>query len=189
MARRQDEPLTSPDPVQIPVAWTEELEGVLDDWRRRAWAAQTAHYRRATSLRRRHVWLGVPVVILTTMVGTSLFATLSKEEVDPGLRVAVATVSVGAAVLAAVQTFFAFAQRADRHVLAADWYAAIRRRIEQMLALPREARDDPRKTLDALRKELNTVGSQFPEIGERYWLRAATEFEVREPPDGSPPGV
>jgi hypothetical protein len=69
----------------------------------------------------------------------------------------------------------------------ADWYAAIRRRIEQMLALPREARDDPRKTLDALRKELNTVGSQFPEIGERDWLRAATEFEVREPPDGSPP--
>jgi hypothetical protein len=170
------------------VPWDSNLEAVLDEWRRRAWAAQTAHYQKATRLRSQHVWLGVPVVIFSTVVGTSLFATLSEDELGLTLRIIVGSVSVGAAVLSAIQTFFGFAQRADRHVLAADWYAAIRRRIEQVLALPRRGRGDARKTLDEFRKELNAVGSQFPQIGQRDWARIAKEFAIEEPPGGRSPG-
>jgi hypothetical protein len=184
--RREEEDLLRREPPKPPVGWDDNLERVLEEWRRRAWAAQTAHYRRATRLRRRHVWLGVPVVIFTTVVGTSLFATLNEEDLALSLRIVVGSVSVAAAVLSAIQTFFRFAQRADRHVLAADWYAAIRRGIEQVQALPRQARDDARKTLSDLRKELNKVGSQFPQIGQREWTRAAAEFEIGEPPSGSP---
>jgi hypothetical protein len=167
-----------------PVPWDENLEALVDEWKRRAWAAQTAHYRRATKLSRMHVTFGVPVVILSTVVGTSLFATLNEENLNLAVRIAVGSVSVGAAVLAAIQTFFRFAQRADRHVLAADWYAAIRRRIEETLAMPPKMRDDARKVIDGLRKELNSVSSQFPQIGQREWARAAAEFEITEPPPG-----
>jgi hypothetical protein len=189
MARRekQDEELARRAPARPPVPWDDRLEGLLNEWRKRAWAAQTAHYRRATKLGRGHVWLGVPVVILSTVVGTSLFATINEEELALAVRLVVGSVSVAAAVLAAVQTFFRFAQRADRHVLAADWYAAIRRRIEETLAMPREVREDARKSIDGLRKDLNAVSSQFPQIGQREWARAAAEFDVREAPsDGSP---
>ncbi|HEX2025454.1 MAG TPA: SLATT domain-containing protein [Actinomycetota bacterium] len=180
MDRREADQATSED--QAAVTWTPRLDAVLEEWRRRAWAAQTAHYERATRLRRRHVWLGVPVVILSTVVGTSLFATLSEERLGLTLRIVVGSVSVGAAVLSAIQTFFAFGQRADRHVLAADWYAAIRRRMEQVQALPRDARGDARTTMDSFRKEMNTVGSQFPQIGQRDWARIAAAFAIDEPP-------
>jgi hypothetical protein len=87
---------------------------------RRAWAASLAHYRRASQLQRSNVRLGLPVVVLSAVVGTSLFATLGEERLPMALRIIVGTVSVAAAVLAAVQTFFGFAQRGDQHVLAAD---------------------------------------------------------------------
>lgn len=169
---------------QPALKWDRKLEDVLENWRRRAWASQIAHYQVASRLRLRHRVLGLPVVILTTAVGTSIFATLSDEKFTVGLwpRVIVATITIGAAVLAGVQTFFGFAQRADQHVLAADWYSAIRRKIEQVQGTPREGRGDARKCLDGVRKEMNQVGSQFPEIGQKMWEKVAVKFGVEEPP-------
>jgi hypothetical protein len=178
--KRVDEETAQPSAA--PVAWDKELERLLEDWRRRAWASQIAHYRVAERLRKRHRELGLPVVILTTAVGTSLFATLNQDTLPMGLRIVVGGISLLAAVFAGLQAFFSFAQRADQHVLAADWYSAIRRRIEQLQGMPRAARGDARECLDGLRKEMNHVGSQFPEIGEKTWHQVAARFGVQEPP-------
>jgi hypothetical protein len=171
--------------------WSKELEAVLEQWRLRAWAAQIAHYKVASRLRKNNIQLGLPVVILTTAVGTSLFATLSEEELSLVLRIALGSVSLGAAILGGAQTFFGFAQRADRHVIAADWYASIRRKIEQQLATPKSGRGEPKEFLDQVRKEMNNVGSQSPEIGERTWNQVASSFGLEEPPgadeEGRPP--
>jgi hypothetical protein len=169
-------------PEQNSFGWDPRLERVLEEWRLRAWAGQIAHYRVASHLRRYNVWLGLPVVILTTAVGTSLFATLNQEDLSLGLRIFVGGISLAAAVLAGAQTFFSFAQRADQHVIAADWYASIRRKIEQLQATPRKWRESPKESLDVIRKEMNNVGSQSPEIGERTWEEVSSSFGVREPP-------
>ena len=77
-----------------------------------------AHYEMAAILRRRHWRLGVPVIITTTIVSTAIFTTLTKDTAI-GWRVATGLISVVAAVLAALQTFFGFADQAQRHVEAA----------------------------------------------------------------------
>jgi hypothetical protein len=171
-----------PEKQLPPVRWDDRLEDVLEQWHRRVWASQLAHYRRATRLRRANIFLGLPVTTLTAVVGTSLFATLNEQRIPIALRITVGTISVAAAVLSAIQTFFGFAQRADKHVLAADWYAALRRKIEELRAMPPKARGDARKVLDDIRREMNTVSSTFPQIGEPDWRRAAAEFGIREPP-------
>lgn len=165
----------APDERETSFAWNAGIEDLMEEWRLRAWAAQMAHYRVASRLRSFNVWLGLPVVVFTTAVGTSLFATLDTQQ-STEVRIVVGTISVLAAIFAAVQTFFNFAARADQHVLAADWYASIRRKIEQELRIPRMYRGDPKKFMDGIRKEMNTVGSQFPEIGERLWSEVAREF-------------
>jgi hypothetical protein len=171
-----------PEKQLPPVKWDDRLEGVLDQWHRRVWASQLAHYRRATRLRRANIFLGLPVTTLTAVVGTSLFATLNEQRLPTALRITVGSISVAASVLSAIQTFFGFAQRADKHVLAADWYAALRRKIEEIRAMPKQARGDARKVLDDIRREMNTVSSTFPQIGEPDWRRAAAEFGIKEPP-------
>jgi hypothetical protein len=177
----------TPDEREASFAWNAGIEALLEEWRLRAWAAQMAHYRVASRLRTYNVWLGLPVVVFSTAVGTSLFATLDTDQ-STEVRIVVGTISVVAAILAGVQTFFNFSQRADKHVLAADWYASIRRKIEQEVRIPRKHRGDAKKFLDGVRKEMNTVGSQFPEIGDRLWNQVSGEFGLRYPGDERPAG-
>jgi hypothetical protein len=173
-------------PPQPSFKWDRDLERLLEDWRTRAWAAQIGHYRIASRLRTHNLWLGLPVVIFTTAVGTTLFATLNQPDLDTWGRVVVGSISVLAAILAGIQTFMNFGQRADQHVIAADWYASIRRKIEQQLNTPRNGRSDPRKFMDEVRSDMNNVGSQSPEIGDKMWKQVAEEFGLTQP--GAGPG-
>ena len=181
------EPSGTTDPARPSFGWDSHLEGLLSDWHTRAWAAQIAHYRVASRLRGYNVWLGLPVVIFTTAVGTSLFATLNQPDLEMWLRITVGCISVVAAILAGIQTFLSFAKRADQHAVAADWYASIRRKIEQQANTPRKGRSDPKKFLDEIRKDMNTVGSQFPEIGERMWAQVVGDVGLDYP--GVGPGA
>ena len=163
--------------------WTTEESELIAEWGRRATAAQHAHYLLATRLRRRTLVLGLPVTIFSAVVGTSLFATLAdqKATVPTPLRVIIGSISLLAAVLSAIQTFLRFAERSAQHAQAADWYSAIRREAEELLALPPDKRGDPRKALDALRKELNKAGQTYPEIGDKLWHRVSATYGVKEP--------
>jgi hypothetical protein len=99
----------------------------------------------------------VPVVVLTTFVGTSVFATL-QEQVDVSLRIAIGIISVLAGVLASLQTFMRFAERAEKHRVAAEAWASIRREIAEMLALHPDylaTRGDPQDYLDRLRRRID----------------------------------
>lgn len=160
--------------------WDADTERLLVDWRRRAAAAATAHYRLAYRCRRRNVALGVPVVVLSSVVGTSLFATLNEASVDSDVRLVIGVVSVAAAVLASLQTFLRFAERAERHVIAADWYSAVRRGVDEALALPPVARKPPAEYLPTIRKEMSKIGQQAPEIPAPLWSRVAAEHGVDE---------
>jgi hypothetical protein len=173
---------------QSQVTWNDRTEALLQDWHNRAAAAQHAHYLIAHNLRRRNLWLGIPAVVFSSIVGTSLFASLTRENINVSLRIAVGCISVAAAVAAALQTFLRFAERAAQHVTAADWYAAIRRDTAEMLALPRNARGPVKPTLDAIRTQMNRAGQNAPEIGDPLWRKVSTEFHIDEndPAPGPP---
>jgi hypothetical protein len=162
--------------------WTSQESGLLAEWGRRAKAAQHAHYLLASQLRRRNLWLGIPTVIISAIVGTSLFATMSQEEALPvPLRIIVGMLSVAVAVLAALQTFLRFAERAERHVAAGDWFASIAREVEELLALSPDRRENSKDVLDRIRKEMNKASQSYPPIGEKVWHTAAKAHGVTQP--------
>jgi hypothetical protein len=159
-------------------AWTEQIEALLEDWHHRAYAAQSAHYASADQFRKLNYIVGVPAVICSSVVGTALFAGLEKDTPRTWL---VASTSILAAILAALQTFLRFAERATHHATAADWYSAIRRDIEEILHLPVEDRGIPKDCLDKIRKEMNRAAQDSPELSVRRWRREAKRFRVQEP--------
>ena len=97
-------------------SWTPKESALLSSWGRRAEAAKHAHYLLATRLRRRNLWIGIPAVVVSAVVGTSLFASLANgtEGLPVELRVVIGSLSVSAAVLSAIQTFLRFAERSGR---------------------------------------------------------------------------
>ena len=158
--------------------WTPRVLTLLREWNDRAGATAETHYAIAARLGRLNVRLGIPVVVLTTFVGTSVFATLERH-VDLSLRILIGVVSVLAAVLASLQTFLRFAERAEKPRAAAESWSSIRREIAEMLALHPDylaTRGDPKDYLDRLRRRMDQVAAQSPEMGDRAWSRAEERY-------------
>ena len=154
--------------------WTPAVLDLLRDWQRRAAASAEANYSVAQRLARHNIRLGIPVVALTTLIGTSVFATL-EENVAVEWRIVIGVLSALAAVLASLQTFLRFPERAEKHRAAGEQWAAVRREISQMLALHPTylaSRGDPKSYLDDLRRRMDEIAAQSPEMPDRDWARA-----------------
>ena len=178
----QAEPPSPGSPAPPPAPWTPRMEELLNDWRSRVYAAQSAYYEEAERLHRQNYLLGIPVIVVSSVVGTAVFADWGK---DNALKWVVGSVSIVAAILASLQTFLKFGENATLHGSAADWFAAIRRDIDETLALPPELRGHPKHALDSIRQEINKASQKSPELSEQLWRRVARRFGVDEPPPGS----
>lgn len=140
-------------------------DDLLGDWYRRIRYAQFAHYESAKLFDRVNYWLGIPVVVLSTFVGTSVFANIGRLA-DPRLQIAIGLISVVAATLASLQTFFRFAEKAEKHRTAAAKYGALRRQVEETLAL--QTHTDP-ENIVALRQSIDRLAEEAPQIPHRIW--------------------
>ncbi len=164
--------------------WDDDVERLFEAWLRRVAAAEAGHRRDSDQLRRGSLMLGVPVVVLTTIAGTSVFASLQNGNVPTGVRVFIGTISILAAVLSSLQTFLRFGMRAEGHRIAAFRYETLRREITQVLALPRASRPQPVRELDSVRQRLDRYAKESPTIGERRWAKLERQFHLSKvPPD------
>lgn len=131
-------------------------EQVLEEWYQRVAVTQRAHYLSADQFGARKYWLGIPAVILSTLVGTSVFATVQKQP-ELWLQITVGLASVAAALFASLQTFLGYSERAEKHRIAGAKYGALGRELEQLRALDatpsEEAISEVRKRLDDLAVE------------------------------------
>jgi len=149
----------------------------LFDWECRCAAAEEVHFDVAEELSRRNLFLGIPVVVLSAIVGTSLFASVSGDGVDVWIRIAAGTVSLIAGVLASIQTFLRFGARAEQHRVAAERWAAVKREIEKVRALPAEQVGDANELLDDIKTRMDQAADKAPAMPKRRWDRALAKQE------------
>lgn len=131
-------------------------------WLRRARESQLSHYEMADRLGRRNLWIGIPVMVITTAVGTSAFASVLSELVPLWAKVVVGAASVLAAVLAALQTFFKFTERAERHKTFGAKFGAVRRELEALHASGRAAQEQ--SFVNVLREKLDRLAEEAPSV-------------------------
>jgi conflict system pore-forming effector with SLATT domain len=143
---------------------------LLLKWSERVRRAQAAHYDSAVRCSRQHFWIGVPVVILTALIGTSVFVTLQKEA-GFYVKLTVGLASVAAAVLAGVQTFLRFLERAESHRIAALRFGALRKEIEYMQAFPPEDSEQMKNIAKALLDRWNNINEEAPTANQKFYER------------------
>src|SRR5882762_2694571 len=71
-------------------------------WYQRAATTAHGHYRAALRYSRLHYWFGFPTVVLATVVGTSVFATL-QAKAEFWWQLTVGVMSIAAAILSALR--------------------------------------------------------------------------------------
>lgn len=158
---------------------TDEERELILKWIRNVKSAQRAHYEAATYAERMHYRLGIPVVALSTIVGASVFATL-EESPFSWVRVLVGAVSILAAVLASVQTFLRYSERAVKHREAGVKYGTLQREIERVAAFPPEDKKELRDWVDSFRQRWAGLAQESPVVPKHIWDRVVVRIEAEE---------
>jgi hypothetical protein len=149
------------------VKWTANIEQLLQEWLRRVSMLSAIHQKEAR--RMRVLSSALPSAALSLLAAT-VFLRVARLLPAAALYFLMA----GVALLLAGELFLRLPERAERHRLAAARYLAIRREIENTLALRPELRvSDPKQQLDRLREQLDVIALEAPEMRERAWARSA----------------
>jgi hypothetical protein len=144
---------------------------VVQQWAVRVHRMQIAHYDAAIHFERQNLKLGIPVVVFSTIVGTTIFATLSNAT-SRLLRISAGLMSAAAAVLASLQTFLKYSERAEKHRAAGARYANLKHELELMSALPSRSQETQREILESLRARWVAVHEEAPTVPQRIFDRA-----------------
>jgi len=113
---------------------TFKVRQTLEGWGGRARREADAHRRACRRLERLNYRIGIPTVAISSVVATTVFASLN-ESVSLSIKLIVGLISVAAAILSGVQTFVRPSVRAEQHRAAQIGLERIVRDIETLLAL------------------------------------------------------
>ena len=142
-----------------------DMGALVLEWIRRARESQIGHYSMADRLTACGRRLGLAVIGITAATGTSAFLSLVATAVSPDVRIVIGMTSLSAAVLASLQTFLRYGERAELHRRAGAQYGAVRRRLEAIHAADPRAHDPC--ALDAVRDELDHIAQNAPHLPRR----------------------
>jgi hypothetical protein len=118
-------------------------------------------------------------VILTAIVGTSVFAALQRD-FGTAARIGVALLTVGAAVTSAVHTFAGLAERKSSYEIASRRHAAVRHRIGTIRARIAVAQVDSDiwQEIDAIKAKMDDVAASNPNASARIWDRTRRQMKA-----------
>ena len=134
---------------------------LLTGWLVHCHKARDRHDEAARRYAKGQFALGIPSLIVSTVVGTSVFAALSSKEVPP---LWVGVLSLLAAVLAALQTFMDFGSRSDKHRVAAVKYKSSIRLIEESLVQDKQGVALTKDDIEAIRTILDGQEETAPVV-------------------------
>ena len=153
-----------------------EAEHLLHEWLHRARLGQHSHHEAGKHYRRVNYWFALPIVVVTTTMGTAAFATLAAHA-SANWTIVFGVASIAVAVLAALQTHLGYAERAEKHKNLGAQYGVVRRCIEAVLAVPYDGRGRPADVLDRIRQALDAIGDDSDPVPRRIFERTLRRLD------------
>lgn len=161
----------------------ESMMATALDYRQYAQKKCNAHYQMSEAAKSKHTKLGVPVTVATAVVGTAIFATLNSPTQIIWIQIGAGLLSLAAAVLSALQTFFNFSDAAAQHKDAAANYEDIRHLLDWFILSYDQAKDqknldEPLKTLREIATKMNDAAKKAPSIPDNVYDAIKVEARV-----------
>jgi hypothetical protein len=157
-----------------------EGETVLQQWLNGVRIEHIAHSRAAARFESVGRGLGLAVVVLTAIVGTSLFSTIEQSP-STALKIVAGLLALAASAVAALQTFLGYGERAARHREVAAKYGALRRRLDALTETPPS---ELRAALEELGTRWDDIEASEPSVPQK--LHDAAQRQVRGAGPGPP---
>lgn len=136
-------------------------------WLRRARESQFSHYNAAKRLGSYGRVFGVPVIVITAIVGASAFASILSQTVPLYAKLIAGLCSLAATVLSSLQTFFKFSERSEAHRVFGAKFGAVRRELE-VLHIQAQIKSTE---LAAVRTKLDKLADEAPDVDAAVFSR------------------
>lgn len=149
-------------------------EELIAHWRFRAHRMQLAYFECERVYSKYNLLLGWPTIICSTIVGSTVFAALSKgsdgkDDINLIIKIAAGFLSVTAAVLAALQTFLKYSDLSEKHRIAGGKFANLKQRIEIIAAFPPNSEEELKVKLTEIEDRWSKLRDESPSIPSRIW--------------------
>ncbi|MDY8135695.1 SLATT domain-containing protein [Aquimarina sp. 2201CG5-10] len=160
----------------------EEKIELLEEWYKRIRNAQRGHYKDAEGLKRNKKLLGLPTVILSTLVGTSVFASLADSSSTGGMYIhpiIIGMLSLLAAIFASLQTFLNYSEKSEKHLNAARKLSSLKKEIQQNLITLERTPENLNEFIIYIRKKWDEIINEAPLISRNNFSKF---FENKKKP-------
>jgi hypothetical protein len=141
-----------------------------------------AHYIAWEKAAKKNRWLGIPVILTSTIVGTAIFGTL-QESPHFAWKIAAGLLSLLAATLSALQTSLKYSELAEKHKAAGAKYSTMRRRLDVfMLKYNEQSSGDRQEALgefEEIAMKFGELAEESPSIPDKVYDQAVREFQER----------
>ena len=164
--------MPTPEPLNLSV----NAHTLVQEWFRRARQNQRIHYQCADHFASRNKYLGIPAIVISTAVGSAVFASI-EHEASGTTKLALGLFSILAAVLASLQTFLSYSERAERHRVTSARYASVRRELELLAALADLSSPDMTNRLAAIQQSLDACAEGAPHVPQRLSGQVVKELD------------
>jgi hypothetical protein len=149
----------------------------LDKWHGMLAVLQKGSFMAAARYQRRNQLLGMPVMVLSAIVGSAVFSSISQTNTPTWLKVAVGLVSLSATVMSGLQTFLSYGELAEKHKAAGVKFGTLRREIEELTsseADPKLANVD----LKSIRTRWDAIDQEAPPLPPAIYKQVTEEAKV-----------
>jgi len=132
------------------------------------------HFVMSENAGRENLLLGLITAIFSTIVGTTIFAAIAQKSQALWIQIATGFMSVAAAVLAALQTFFRFSELSQQNKTAAVGYDKIKVSLDLFLLTFDPASTQTDQALAALKsitEELEKIEAASPSVPDSVFRK------------------
>lgn len=149
---------------------------LIQGWLIHARKGWKKHEEAARRLESQYRTVGLASIILSAVVGASIFASL-ETMLEPWGRIIAGIVSISASVLASLLTFHRYEERTEKHRTASASYKASLRRLERMHAVPGNSKLE-QETINGIEEEFAELEKLAPVVPEDINRAVEKRYEV-----------
>jgi len=161
--------------------WKEEEEQILKVWADHALCYEWLHLKCRQIFKRRNTWFSIPVIIISTVVGTANFAQdRFSEEHKESVVVIIGCLSLIAGIITTIYNFLQVSELNEGHRVATMSWGKYHNNLKTELEKHPLDRADPKLALKMYKEEYERLLEISPEILKKIIKLFKTKFKKNE---------
>lgn len=145
------------------IKWSHQLETLIAQEGEKSRGLAYIHQRCEYIYNRKNNYLTIPIIVASTLAGTASVGSSSLFPDDAKIgSIVIGLISITVGILNTINSYFAFAKKAESHRIAYLQYSKLFSTIAIEMSLPRDERDEPEHILSMLRTTMERLAETTP---------------------------